>query len=102
MQDAVHDIEAQQRADRRQIREDAELFAGLIKHPGWPRLLAMIEKVGSGYHATVMKPLDNTFETVRVEFAKGALTGLSLAAQLPSAKIREAQELKANTDDEKE
>lgn len=102
MSDAAHDIEAQQRIDRRQVRDDAEVFESLIKHPGWPRFLAMIEKVGANYHATVMRPLENTFEAVKPEFAKGALTGLSLAAQLPSAKIREAAELKKQSTDEEE
>lgn len=87
------DIAAQQRIERQQIRQDAEVFQSLLKHPGWPRYLAMIEKVGGNYHQEIMRPLNNSFESVKSEFAKGALTGLSLAAQLPSAKIKEAAEL---------
>lgn len=53
----------------------------------------MIEKVGNNFQTNLMQPLNNSFECVKTEFAKGALTGLSLAAQLPSAKIKEAAEL---------
>lgn len=93
MSNTEEDIASQQRIERQQIRQDAEVFQSLLKHPGWPRYLAMIEKVGGNYHQEVMRPLNNSFESVKAEFAKGALTGLSLAAQLPSAKIKEAMEL---------
>jgi hypothetical protein len=94
------DIAAQQRIEAQQIRQDAETFQSLLKHPGWTRYLALVEKVGNNYHQQMLRPLENSFECVKTEFAKGALTGLSLAAQLPSSKIKEAQELKRPTDTE--
>lgn len=94
------EIESDQRTQRRQIREDAELMEGLLLHPGWKRYLAMIESVGQNFNGQIMAPLSNVLECTKTEFAKGALTGLSLAVQLPSAKMREAKELSKSTDDE--
>lgn len=98
------EIGSEQRAQALQVRKDAELFRSLMAHSGWPRYLAMIEAVGNNYQKTLMTPLNTSFESVKTEFAKGALTGLSLAAQLPSLKIKEAAELssKPDTDDEKD
>lgn len=96
----AHEIESDQRTQRRQIREDAELMEGLLLHPGWKRYLAMIEAIGQNYHAALLAPLNNSFECVKGEFAKGALTGLSVASSLPTAKMREAKELSKSTDDE--
>lgn len=99
MSDAKQELASDERARRREIRSDAELFEGLVAHPGWKRYLALIETVGQNFHSNVMKPMENSFEAVKVEYAKGALIALSLAASLPSAKIREAAELR-NTDEE--
>lgn len=98
--DAVSEIEAKQRADRRQIRTDADLMIQLLKHPAWARYLALIEAVGQNFHTRLMTPMENSFEAVKMEHAKGALIALSLAAQLPSAKIREAEELRSASRDE--
>lgn len=87
------DIASQQRIERQQIKQDAEVLQSLIKHPGWPRFMALIEKVGNNYQTEIMRPSQNSLELVKMEFAKGALTGLSAAAHLPSAKIKEAAEL---------
>lgn len=94
------EIASQQRIETQQIKQDAETFQSLLKHPGWPRFLVLLEKVGNNYHNEIMRPSQNSLELVKMEFAKGALTGLSLAAQLPSAKIKEAQELGKAADDE--
>ena len=93
------EIESDQRAQRRQIREDAELLVGLMKHPGWERYKALIEANAQVHYTKVMAPLDNVMLVTASEYAKGTLYGLTLAASLPSAKIREADELR-NTDDE--
>jgi hypothetical protein len=89
----VEDIEKQQRAERQQIRSDAELLKQLVAHKGWPRYLALIERVAQNHYANVMKPVDNLLESTRVEYAKGILGGLTAATSLPAMKIREAQEL---------
>lgn len=94
MSDAQEEIESAQRSERAQIKSDAEVFQSLLKHPGWPRYIAMIEAVSQNFYKAAMKPLENVMLVTTTEHAKGALTGLSLAAQLPSAKIREAEELK--------
>lgn len=94
MTKTTDDIASDERVRTRTIKQDAELFQTLVKHPGWPRYLAMIEQVGNNFQNKLMEPLGNALESVKTEHAKGALTGLSLAAQLPSLKIREAQELK--------
>jgi hypothetical protein len=98
--DTIDDIESKQRRERQQIRDDAELFEDLMRHKGWRRYLAMVEIVAQNYHATVMKPLETLLEMPKTEFAKGALTGLSLATQLPIMKIREAVELRRPSEDE--
>lgn len=98
--DARNELASEERSKRAQVKSDAELFQGLIKHPGWPRYIAMIEAVSQNFYKTAMKPLENVMQVTTTEHAKGALTGLSLAAQLPSAKIREAEELKRPADDE--
>lgn len=100
MEKTAAEIAEAQKKERRVIKEDAELLAGLMKHLGWPRYLALIEAVSQNYHRTVMTPLANSFEVTKTEFAKGALTGLSLAAALPSTKIREASELAKTPDAE--
>ena len=91
--DSVNEIELQQRAQRRQIREDAELFGELMKHKGWARYITLIETISQNYHNTIMKPIDNVLEATKPEFAKGVLNGLTLAIAIPSLKIREAHEL---------
>lgn len=93
MDDVVDDIDSRQRMERQTLREDAELFASMITHKGWTRYLQMIDKVAQNYHATVMKPIENVLESPRIEHAKGVLTGLSVAAQLPQMKMNEAREL---------
>ena len=98
--DTINEIEQQQRTQRRQIREDAELFDELMKHKGWPRYLSLVESIAQNYHATIMKPLDNALETTRTEFAKGVLSGLTLATAIPQLKINEAHELRRAVEDE--
>lgn len=77
----------------REVKEDGELMQGLMAHPGWPRYLKMIEAVSQNFYNTVMMPLKSTQDCVASEYAKGTLNGLSVAASLPSAKIREMQDL---------
>lgn len=90
-----------QRADLQTLRKDAELMESLLKHPGWPRFMTMIEAVGQNFQRAAMQPIENALESVKTEHAKGALTGLTVAAQLPSAKIREAEDLLSlSADDE--
>lgn len=96
------EIAQEQRKDTSIIKADAELMQSLVKHPGWARYMAMIEAVGQNFNRTLMTPLNDVGETVKTEHAKGALTGLSVAASLPSAKIREASELTKTTDVETE
>lgn len=86
------EILAQQREIRRKTKEDAELLAGLIKHPGWARYIALIEAVGQNYNQTLNEPLENVMLVTKHEYAKGALKGLTLAASLPHLKMREAQD----------
>lgn len=100
MDQAVNEIDRQQRAERIHIREDAELFDAMMKHKGWGRYMALIEVIAQNYHATIMKPLDSVLDTTRTEFAKGVLSGLSLATAVPQLKIREAQELRRQVDEE--
>lgn len=99
MADTLEEISADQRKQRQQIRKDAEVFTSLLAHPGWPRFLALLEAVGGNYYVTLVTPLENSFECVKSEYAKGALKGLSLAASLPSAKIKEAEELTGTDND---
>ena len=99
MDKTITDIELQQRMDRRQIREDAELFGELLKHKGWTRYMSLVENVAQNYHTALMKPLDNIMEATKPEMAKGVLTGLTLATALPNLKIREAHELRHREDD---
>lgn len=96
MDRTVEDIAATQRAERRKIREDAELFETLVASPGWKRYLELIETVGQNFYVKLMTPLDNSLEVVKSEHAKGALYGLNTAASLPGAKIAEARELRGD------
>lgn len=102
MTDVTDDIAADQRAANRKLRDEATQLESLVTHPGWKIYLTLIEAVGQNYHKALMEPLNNSFECVKAEFAKGALTGLSLAAQITSAKLREAQELTTTTDSDEE
>ena len=99
MDKVVDEIEAKQRAERRQIIEDAELFQGLLTHKGWPRYVALVEAMAQNYHAIVMRPLELTYEVTKPEFAKGVLNGLSIATAAPGMKIAEARTLQ-NVEDE--
>lgn len=100
--DTVNEIERKQRAERAQIRSDAELFDELMKHKGWIRYMSLIETIAQNYHASIMKPLENVMETTKTEFAKGVLSGLSLATAVPNLKIREAHELRREASQEDE
>lgn len=102
MNKTIDEIEASQREERRSIKDDAEKLQGLIKHPGWESYMRLIEAVAQNYNKTLNLPLDNVFEVTRSEYAKGALMGLTLAATLPSTKIREANELTRNTETDEE
>src|SRR6266403_1074434 len=95
----IEGIAAEQRADRRKIREDAETFETLVKSPGWKRYLELVEQVGQNFHAKLMTPLESTFEVVKMEHAKGALYGLNIAASLPGAKIAEARDLRGGDEE---
>jgi hypothetical protein len=100
--DTISDIERQQRADRQIVRADAELFVDLMKHKGWPRYMAIIETIAQNYHAAIMKPLDSSLEVVKVEFAKGVLSGLTLATAVPQMKIKEAQDMRRSVEEDSE
>lgn len=100
--DAVNEIERQQREERQQIRSDAEALSLMLAHPGWTRYIALVERVAQNYHGSIMKPIESLLEAPKVEFAKGALSGLSLATALPSMKIKEAQELRSQSKDDEE
>ena len=94
MDRTVEEIQRDQRADRRKIREDAEMFEVLVKSPGWKRYLELVEQVGQNFHVKLMTPLESSLEVVKMEHAKGALYGLNIAASLPGAKIAEARDLR--------
>jgi hypothetical protein len=98
--DTIDDIARQQRLERSQIREDAELFGDLMRHKGWGRYMALIEKVAQNHYANVMKPLDSSLECVKIEYAKGVLGGLTLATAIPQMKITEAQGLRRLAEDD--
>jgi hypothetical protein len=98
--DTMSDIAAKQREERAKIRADADLFVELLRHPGWPRYVELVQTVAQNYHATIMKPLESILECGKIEFAKGVLSGLSLASTLPTMKINEARELRREADDE--
>lgn len=100
MDKTTKEIANSQRKDRTTVKADAELMQSLIKHPGWPRYMAMIEAVGQNFNNQMMQPLVNVMEVTKTEYAKGALTGLSVAASLPSAKIREASDLSNQSADD--
>jgi len=93
MDDVVDDIDARQRMERQALRSDAEQFASMITHKGWARYLQMIDAVAQNYHKQLMTPVESLLETPKMEFAKGVLSGLSLAAALPQMKMNEAREL---------
>jgi hypothetical protein len=97
--DTLQEIEEKQRDEHRQIREDAELFGSLMAHKGWGRYMALVETIAQNYHAAVMKPLDSALEVTKMEFAKGVLSGLTLATALPQMKIREAHEVRRGDDE---
>jgi hypothetical protein len=98
--DTVNEIELKQRQERRQIKEDAELFGELMKHKGWARYMALVEQIAQNYHVAIMKPLENVLEATKPEFAKGVLNGLTLATAIPGLKIREAHELSSQRDND--
>lgn len=100
MDTTVNEIEQQQRSERALVRADADLFRDMMKHKAWPRYMALIETIAQNYHASIMKPIDNALESTKTEFAKGVLSGLSLATAIPNMKIKEAQELRRGSDDE--
>ena len=64
--------------------------------------MALAEMVCQNYHSAVMKPVESLLEAPRVEFNKGALSGLSLALSLPGMKIKEAHDSGALREDERE
>jgi len=98
--DTMSDIERQQREQARTTRADAELFVDLMKHPGWPRYMSLVETIAQNYHGVIMKPLDSSLEVVKIEFSKGVLSGLTLATAVPTMKIREAQEMRRVAEDD--
>lgn len=98
--EASREIEQKQRQERETLRRDAELLEALLTHPGWPRYKALIEAVAQNFYAAVMKPMENSLEVTRTEFAKGTLNGLTLASSLPGMKIKEAQEMRRPDDDD--
>lgn len=89
-QTAAQEIASEQRMENERLREDARLMQQLLAHPGWRRYVSMIEAVSQNYYLKIMTPMETSLEAVKMEHAKGTLNGLSLSAQLPSAKIREA------------
>jgi hypothetical protein len=93
MNNVANDIETKQREERQTLREDAEDFQSLIAHKAWTKFLRLIDRVAQNHHGAVMKPVESLLEMPRIEFAKGVLSGLSLAATLPQMKINEAREL---------
>ena len=98
--ETAEELARDERAKRRQIREDAELFGALLAHRGWGRYMALVEAVAQNHYAAVMRPLESVLEVTKIEHAKGVLSGLSLATSLPQMKIRESQELARHTDEE--
>jgi hypothetical protein len=98
--DTINEIERDQRSQTRQVREDAELFHDLMRHKGWARYMTLVETVGQNYHAGIMAPLESVLGCTKMEFNKGVLSGLTLAAALPNMKIKEAQELRSKSGDD--
>ena len=98
--DTLNEIELKQRSEARQVRSDADVFHELMKHPGWPRFLTLVETIAQNYHVAIMKPVENILEMPKAEFAKGVLSGLSLATAIPQMKINEARELRSQPDEE--
>ena len=96
----LDEIAAKQREERRQILADSDMLAALMKSPAWGRYMALVEAVAQNYHATIMKPIDSVLESVKVEFAKGVLSGLSLATSLPQMKLTEAKQLRPQEDEQ--
>lgn len=91
--EVVDELGREERQRRQQLRDDAEIFQTLVKHPGWARFMALCEVAGNNFNKTLMQPLENTQQVVKMEFAKGALYGIQGVASLPHAKIKEAADL---------
>jgi hypothetical protein len=70
--DTVNEIERKQRAERQQIRSDAELFDDLMKHKGWARYMSLVRAIAQNYHASIMKTLGTSWRRPR-RVAKGVL-----------------------------
>lgn len=89
---AANEIASEQRMENERLRSDALLMDQLMRHPAWKRYITMIEGISQNFVQTALTPLENFLEMPKAEAAKGTLKGLSLAAQLPAAKIREAKD----------
>lgn len=65
-------------------RKRADLFNGLMKHPGWVEYVELLNALINSRGMNVLMPGRSVDGLVALEFEKGAMSGLIMSRDLPS------------------
>jgi len=85
--DTVAELHKLARVADKVDKERAELFRGLMKHPGWATYQELLASRIQVFADAVMAPAGSVDSAVALEWVKGAMSGVILARDLPSVTI---------------
>jgi hypothetical protein len=81
-------------------KERADLFQGLVNHPGWVVYQELLNIRVQMYADAIMAPAGSVDGAIALEWVKGAMSGVILARDLPSVTINAMQPAVPATDGE--
>lgn len=96
----IEDLRRQARAADREDKGLAELFEGMVLTKAWKAYMDLLNKRIEDLGATVLTPASSMDALIGLENEKGAMRGLIIARDLPSATIAAMKASRAPTEDD--
>lgn len=93
MDQRIEELLREARKARKIDIERAELFASLIRQPGWLAYMEILEAKIQALADEVLAPSKSVDGMVTLEYVKGAMSGLIMARDIPSVTIAAKGEL---------
>lgn len=94
MDQRVKDLLSEARAADKEDFERAELFAVLIKVPGWEKYIQLIDRRIQLLADAILEPAGGLDGVISFEFIKGTMRGLLIARDITSVTIAAVEQLR--------
>jgi hypothetical protein len=97
----IEDLEKIAKAADREDKRLAQLFEGMIKTEAWKAFVGLLDKRLEDMGSVILTPAKSLDDLIPMENEKGAMRGLIIARDLPSATVA-AMKASVGTDETEE